>query len=74
MIRFKSFIVQLETKNMSILLRKYASVKGLNFDQSVMCDGSLDTIHVVYVKCDFTDFHLFSTLLFAELFSHKTFL
>jgi hypothetical protein len=45
-ISFKSFIVQLETKNTAVLLLNSASVKGLNVDQSVMCGDFLDTIHV----------------------------
>ena len=41
-IGFKPFVVQLETKNVSIFPLNYASVKG----SSVICDGCLDTVHV----------------------------
>lgn len=72
-ISFKFFMYQLETKNVSLLLLNCAFVKGLNVDQSVMCGGCLGTTYVS-VKCDFSHFHLLSTLLFADIFSHKIFL
>jgi hypothetical protein len=34
-------------KNMSILVLNCVFVKGVNFDQCVMCDGCWDAVHVV---------------------------